>query len=533
MSPEQARGLDVDSRSDLFSFGVVLYEMATGRPAFAGSTSAVIFEAILNRAPSPPSRVNTKIPAALDQIITKALEKNTSARYQTAAALRADLQRLKHDSDSSRTPAQAQARAQKSLAVLYFENLSGAQEDEYFRDGMTEDVITELLKIKGLQVFPRATVLAYRDKPLPPKQVGQELNASHVLSGSLRRAGNRLRINAQLMDTSTDFPVWAERYNRELTDVFEVQEEIARSIAQAMRITLTPQEEEVIGRKPTVDPKAYDYLLRGRNYTRRYNLDFATQMFEQAIALDPNFALAHAGMASVYGLLYELHGKDPRWIEKGLAACDRAFALEPELAEALAARARIFYAQAKYPDAIQYARQAIERKPDCDGAYNVLGRALFSSDQWAVGITLIDRALAANGDDYNVYVPYTMMLEKAGDPERALRLWEQQTRVLERQLETVPEDVRARVLLAVGYAKFGKAAEAIREMEKAVALRPNDPNTLYNAACTYGRLEKKAEALAHLKRAKDHGYANLAWASRDADLSCLHGDPEFEALVKG
>jgi serine/threonine protein kinase len=230
MSPEQARGDETDHRTDLFSFGAVLYEMSTGRQTFTGNTSAVIFEAILNRTPTAPVRLNPRLPADLSAIITKAMEKNPAARYQTASNMRAELARLKHDSDSGRSAAPA-SRTQKSLAVLYFENLSGAKEDEYFRDGMTEDIITELLKIKGLQVFPRATILAYRDKPATAKQIGQELNAGYVLGGSLRRAGNRLRINAQLVDSTTDFPMWAERYDRELKDVFDVQEEIARSIA--------------------------------------------------------------------------------------------------------------------------------------------------------------------------------------------------------------------------------------------------------------------------------------------------------------
>ncbi|HEV8385403.1 MAG TPA: serine/threonine-protein kinase, partial [Candidatus Acidoferrales bacterium] len=211
MSPEQARGEEVDVRSDLFSFGVVLYEMATGQQAFSGNTSAVIFDSILNRTPASPLRVNPKLPPDLAHVINRMLEKDPRARYQTAAALRAEFQRLKRDSDSGRAAA-SPAAAEKSIAMLYFENLSGAKEDEYFRDGMTEDVITELSKIKGLRVFPRAAVLAFRDKPVTGPHVGQELNATYVLTGSLRRAGNRLRITAQLVETRTGHSVWAERY---------------------------------------------------------------------------------------------------------------------------------------------------------------------------------------------------------------------------------------------------------------------------------------------------------------------------------
>ncbi len=535
MSPEQARGEDLDARTDLFSLGVVLYEMATGRQAFSGNTSAVIFDAILNRAPASPLRMNPRLPAELEQIINKLLEKKTNARYQSAARLKADLQRLKHDTDSGRAAAAAPAPAEKSVAVLYFENLSGAKEDEYFRDGMTEDVITELSKIKDLRVFPRAAVLAFRDKPVTGPQVGQQLNATYVLGGSLRRAGNRLRITAQLVETRTGHSVWAERYDRELKDVFEVQDEIARNITQALRITLSPQEEKAIARKPTENPQAYDYFLRGRSYARREtrsDLEFAMQMYEHAILLDATFGLAHAGIANACATVYEWHERNERWIEKGLGACDRALRLEPQLAEALAARARILYAQKKYDEAIRYAQQAIERKADCPGAYNVLARAYFSSDRFQEAAALVERAVEANGDDYNMYIPLFNALHRLGDTEAANRLRHHHVRVLEQQLELVPEDVRARILLATDHADAGNEDAAIRELQIAVALRPNDSNILYNAACVYALFGRKAEALEMIKKAVAGGYSNMDWLARDPDLNCLHDEPEFQRLLE-
>jgi non-specific serine/threonine protein kinase len=292
MSPEQARGEDIDARADLFTFGVVLYEMGTGKQAFEGTTSAVVFDAILNGMPKALTDWNPDLPLQLENIITKALEKDRDLRYQTAVELRADLKRLKRDRESRgrHTPAKglpaasgehpAAGQKEKSVAVLYFENLSSAKEDEYFRDGRTEDIITELANIKDLKVFPRPAMLPYRDKSVTAPQVGQELKASYVLGGSLRRSGNRLRITAQLVETGNGHTLWAQRYDREMADVFEVQGEIARSIAQAFRINLSPQEEKKIARKPTENSLAYDYFLRGRNYSRRKSLDFAIQMFE-------------------------------------------------------------------------------------------------------------------------------------------------------------------------------------------------------------------------------------------------------------
>jgi len=546
MSPEQARGEELDARSDLFSLGVVLYEMATGSVPFSGTTTALVFDGILHSAPTPARELNARLPVAIEAILAKTLEKDPDMRCQTAAELRADLKRLKRDIESSRRPAPAEKAAapgsgphdaavkQKSVAVLYFENQSGAKEDEYFRDGITEDIVTELSKIAQLEIFPRSEMIAFRDKPVTAQQVGQQLGAAYVLEGSIRRAGNRVRITAQLVEASTRHSVWAERYDRQLEDVFAIQEEIARSIAQALRITLTPQEEKTIARKPTENSQAYDFYLRGRSYAHRENMDYGLQMFDQAIQLDPNFALAHAGIANLCGLIYELRDQSPKWIERGLAACDRATALAPDLPEVLVARARLAYAQKKYDESALLAQRAIERKPDCEGSWNILGRAYFASGHPEQAAAIVDRAIEANGDDYNTYVPYLNALERLGRKKEAEQMRDRMIKVLRQQLELVPEDVRARVLLAGQLAYLKQDAdESMRHLQTAVALRPGDPNTLYNAACTYGILGRKQEALETLKKAFAAGYGNPSWAAKDADLDCLHDDPEFQKLVGG
>ncbi len=542
MSPEQARGEAVDARSDLFSLGMVLYEMGTARKAFGGSSPAVILEAILNRDPEPLTEVNPRMPATLENILQKLLEKDPDLRYQTAAELRADLKRLNRDLGSGRRPTadssasgstpQANAVKQKSVAVLYFENQSGSKEDEYFRDGITEDIVTEISKIGQLDIFPRSEMVAFRDKAVTAQQVAQQLGAQYVLEGSIRRSGNRVRITAQLVEASTRHSVWAERYDRQMEDVFTIQEEIARSIAQALRITLTPQEEKIIARRPTENPLAYDFYLRGKNYTRRYYTDYALQMFEQAIQLDPKFALAHAGIAQVCGLTYELRERNPQLIERGMAACDKAVALAPDQPEVLVARARLFYAQKKYEDAIVLVMQAIERKPDCDGAWSILGRAYFAAGRYKEAAAVVDKAIEGNGDDYNVYSPFINSLERLGRKKEAEQLQSRMAIVLRQQLEREPEDVRARVLLAVYLAgQHDGEDEAVRHLQTAVALRPKDTNTMYNAACAYGVMKRKTEAMETVKKALAAGYGNLDWMSKDPDLDCLHDDPEFLTLV--
>jgi non-specific serine/threonine protein kinase len=541
MSPEQARGQITDSRTDLFSLGSVLYEMGTGAPAFQGESSGVIYEAILNREPTTVTQVH--LPPEFSRILDKALEKDRTMRYQSATDLKTDLTRLKRDLDSGRQrPASSDSRggtsaaatpSQKSVAVLYFENLSGVKEDEYFRDGITEDIITELSKIRGLNIFSRPTVLAYRDRTVTAAQIGQQLRAAYVLTGSLRRAGSRLRINAQLVDTQTDFPLWSERYDREMKDVFEVQDEIAHKIAEALRVTLTPQEQAALASKPTENLQAYDLYLRGKSYARRLtrqDLEFALQMFENAVAMDPNFALAHAAIAKVCAEYHYNFQRDASWIGRAMAASQRAVALQPELPEVQIANAWVLYAGNQYEEAVKRARQAIERKPDCDGAYYLLGRAMFASGRYQEILEIAEAAMAASGDDYNIYVPIENALESLGKSEQLLQLRQRRVVALENHLKPVPEDARARTHLAIEYAALGREVDAMREANLAMALRPNEATVLYNVACIFCQLGKKPEALDAITKAWNAGFRESDWARRDPDLSLLHGDPQFETL---
>jgi serine/threonine protein kinase/Flp pilus assembly protein TadD len=540
MSPEQARGQLVDTRTDLFSAGTVLYQMATGSLPFQGDTSAVIFDAILNRDPRPAAEINPALPVEFVRILDKCLEKDRAMRCQTASELKTDLNRMKRDLESSKSRAKAKTDSDpgaqkqgKSVAVLYFENLSGAKEDEYLRDGITEDVITELSKIRGLNIFSRPTVLAFRDQTVTPQQVGQKLGAAYVLTGTLRRSGARLRINVQLVDARTDFPLWSERFDREMKDVFEVQDEMARKIAEALRVTLSPEELEALAVKPTENLQAYDLYLRGKRYARRQtrqDLEFALQMFENGVAIDPNFALAYAACANACAMFYCNYSRDEVWVERAREASGKAVALRWDLPEVQVSQAWVLYAAALHDEAVRMVKKAIERKRDCEGAYYLLCRALFAAGRYQEVLDVAETAIEGSGEDYNVYVPIANSLGALGKTEGTRNLIQRRIGALENHLKQVPEDARARILLGGDYAHLGRTEDALRELNMAVTLRANEASILYNAACLYCDLNRKAEAMEALRKAWEAGFRDSVWARRDPDLLMLHDDPEFSRL---
>jgi non-specific serine/threonine protein kinase len=541
MSPEQSRGQLVDARTDLFSTGTVLYQMATGTLPFQGDTSAVIFDAILNREPSPAAELNPVLPADFVRILDKVLEKDRNLRCQTATELKTDLNRLKRDLESSTRRARektesdpgVQKQTKKSVAVLYFENLSGAKEDEYLRDGITEDVITELSKIRGLNIFSRPTVLAFRDRQVTPAQVGQQIGAAYVLTGTLRRSGARLRINAQLVDTHTDFPLWSDRFDREMKDVFEVQDEMARRIAEALRVTLSPEELEALAVKPTENLQAYDLYLRGKRYARRQtrqDLEFALQMFENAVAIDPSFALAYAASANACAMFFCNYSRDQVWVERARETSGKAVALRWDLPEVQVSQAWVLYAAELHDEAVRMAKKAIERKRDCEGAHYLLCRALFAAGRYQEVVDVAETAVEASGEDYNVYVPILNCLGAMGKEEGLRNMRQRRMAALENHLKQVPEDARARILLGSDYAYLGRSDDALRELNLAVTLRANEASILYNAACLYCKLNRTSDAMGALHKSWEAGFKDSAWARRDPDLIPLHDDPEFDRL---
>jgi len=535
MSPEQARGKDVDARSDLFSLGAVLYEMATGRVPFPGDTSAVIFDSILNHPPVPPARLNSRLPEGLHEIIARLLEKDPNMRYPGAAKLRDDLQQLKRDTDSGRLAAAGAKPAEKSIAVLYFENLSKSEEDEYFRDGMTEDIITELSKISQLHVFPRAEMLSYRDKPVTAPQVGQELNAAYVLSGSLRRAGNRLRITTQLVETRTRTSVWAERYDRQMEDVFAIQDEIAQSIATALKVMLTESEKKAIAKAPTADVKAYDYYLRGRQFFyqfRRRGYDFARQMFTRAIELDPGYARAYAGVADCYSYLYMYWDDSEANLQAAEDASRKALLLDPGLAEAHVSRGLAISLKKRYDEAELEFQTAIRMDPKLFEAYYFYGRACVQQGKLEEAARLFENALQVKPDDYQSPTFIGMAYSGLGRKDEGLEAYRRAWQLAEKHLELHPDDARALYLGACALGRLGEGSRSLEWARRALAIDPEDCGILYNVACAYALQGKAEEAIDCLEKAMTHAFWYKRWAQHDSDLDLIRSHPRFQALME-
>jgi serine/threonine protein kinase/Flp pilus assembly protein TadD len=541
MSPEQARGKELDARTDLFSLGVVIYEMAAGRSAFTGTTSAIIFEAILNRAPAPLTRLNPKLPLGLVEIVEKALEKEPRARYQTAAGLLADLQKLKRELDSGRVSATASTAvpeaAEKSLAVMYFENLSSDKEDEYFRDGMTEDIITEISKIRELRVFPRAAVLAFRDKTVTGPEVGRELSALYVLTGSLRRSGNRLRITGQLIETRTGHSVWAERYDRQLQDVFAIQDEIAQAIAQALKVILTEKEKQEIKKAPTADVQAYDYYLRGRQFfhqLRRKGFEYARQMFARAIVIDPGYARAYAGVADCSSFLYMYWDTTDDNLREADRASRKAIELDPESGEAHASRGLAVSLSKNFEEAEKEFETAIRLDPKLFEAHYFYARASFQQGNMEKAARLFEQACIVKPQDYQaptllgtVYRSLGKIAEADAAARRALQM-------AEKHLELHPDDARALYLGAGNLACNGERERALEWVNRALAIDSDEPSILYNSACVFSNLGKADEALDCLEKslAPSKGHWYRQWAAKDSDLDALRNLPRFQTLMK-
>jgi adenylate cyclase len=432
--------------------------------------------------------------------------------------------------------ASAHREERPSIAVLPFINMSGDPEQEYFSDGITEDIITDLSKVSGLFVVARNTAFTYKAKPVKVQEVAKDLGVNFVLEGSVRKAGSRVRVTGQLIHGKDGGHVWADRYDRDLTDIFAIQDEITHAIVEQLKVKLLPQEKKNIAQTPTDNVEAYTYYLRGRQFMQRHsksNYQLARRMFAKAVELDPLYARAYAGIADCDSFLF-LHYHLEASVDTILATSAKALSLDDKLAEAHASRGLALSLDRRYDEATSEFERAIALDPNSFEGHYFYGRACVTQGKLERAAELFERAAENKPDDYQsvcLLIPTYRALGRQSDSERAARRGIERA---ERELTIHPEDARAAYLGASALVTLGEADRAREWVSRALAIDPDDVLIQYNVACVYSLLGDIDQSFDLLERLLPNAGHELrrGWIKHDSDLDPLRTHPRYQKVLE-
>lgn len=428
------------------------------------------------------------------------------------------------------------AGAPMLLAVLPFDNISPEKDSDYFSDGLTEELIANLSKLSEIKVVSRTTTMHYKSTKKDTKTIANELGVQYILEGSVRKIGDNLRITAQLVEVSSDAHIWAETYKGTMADVFDIQERVAKEIAEALMLKLTPNEKAVLTKRSTIVPEAYDCCLRAKKFisvSSLTNMIYAAQLFERAIELDQKYAEAYAGLARTYATHYQLYDRDEKLLEKAFDNSLKALMYDPTLSDAYSALGYIYLARNNSEEAVRAAQKAVELDPESHSAFSTLGRILFTIGRSEDAANAYRRAIEIDPEAYITYNVLEMCYERMGKNDLADEMVKKIISILPGYLRAHPDDARAHMTLAVELAKVGKFDEARKQSYKALEIAPNDSTMLYFAACLYSRLGDIDLSVNTLSSAISSGWKDFEWIKRDSDFDAIRNEPEYIELMKG
>jgi TolB-like protein/tetratricopeptide (TPR) repeat protein len=541
MSPEQAAGEHVvDARSDIFSLGCVVFEMLAGETPFQGPTpQAVLAQRLTGSAPPLRSR-RADVPESIAAAVARALARDPVYRFSTATGFSSALASAPGQVEATAAatlPILGGASGVRSIAVLPFSDMSAERDQEYLADGIAEEIINALTRVGAVRVAARTSSFAFKGRKEDVGQIGRKLKVTTILEGSVRKAGNRLRVTAQLVNVADGYQLWSERYDRELADMFAVEDEIAGSVVGALSTVMgeTGERGRGIDRPRTENVHAYEYYLRGRqlfHQFRKKQIQLARRMFERAMEIDPRFTLAYAGAADCSSILYMYFEATETNLQQADATSRRALELGPDIAEAHAARGLALTLRGSFEAAQREFESAIALDPRLYETWYYYARVCFQKGQLAEAARFFEQAAALRPDDYQAVTYLSMMYEAMGRDADSKAASRRALPIVEQHLELNPDDARAWYNGATDLSRLGEREKALQWVDRALSLDPEDGGVLYGIACVYALLDEHERALDALDRGIQAGFGRREWAEKDPDLASLRDSPRFWKLLE-